>query len=131
MSARPKKLSWTPVRRGKVYCSPACGGDCTWAAHYSATRNAAALAKRCGPAFKPVVWENLGWHYRAETEDRRVTIRQYAGQYQADVGGYHGYGTTPQAALDAAVSVALADVGDTLTSVASAHAPRPARKAAS
>jgi hypothetical protein len=25
-----KKLSWTPKRRGKIYCAPACGSGCLW-----------------------------------------------------------------------------------------------------
>lgn len=56
---------WTPVRRGRVYCSPACGRGCTHAEFMTATRKAKALVKRLGAGWKPCVWENLGWHYEA------------------------------------------------------------------
>lgn len=59
------KLSWEPVRHATVYCAPACGGGCTLEAHDEAVKKAAALAKKLGPAWKPHVWENLGWHYSA------------------------------------------------------------------
>lgn len=52
-----------PVLRGKVYCSPWCGGGCTKAAHDECVRKAKALAKRMGKGWKPRVWENLGWHW--------------------------------------------------------------------
>lgn len=56
---------WTPKRRGKIYCSPACGLGCTHAEFMTATRKAKALVKRLGAGWKPRVWENLGWHYEA------------------------------------------------------------------
>lgn len=55
---------WTPVHRGNVYCSPRCGGGCTWAAHQKAVRDADALAHRIGDGWEPDVWENMGWHWR-------------------------------------------------------------------
>ena len=64
---KPKKNKdgWVPVRRGKIYCSPACGGNCTHKEFLSATRKANALAKELGVGWKPVVRENLGWNFRA------------------------------------------------------------------
>lgn len=61
-----KPLSWAPVRRGKIYCSPACGGDCTMAAFRRATQEADKLATRMGAGWRRVVWENLGWFYKIE-----------------------------------------------------------------
>ncbi len=59
-----KKLSWTPVLRGGVYCSPACGGGCTREAYETAGREAQKLLKRMRTGGWVVdVWENLGWHY--------------------------------------------------------------------
>lgn len=59
-------LSWTPVRRGAAYCSPACGAGCTVREHRRAVRDADALVRRLrGSGWRPVVWENLGWHFRA------------------------------------------------------------------
>lgn len=56
---------WTPVRRGDVYCSPACGNNCTVYDFEAAHTNAQALVSVLGPKWKPRVWENLGWHYAA------------------------------------------------------------------
>lgn len=58
-----KENRWVPVRRGAVYCSPRCGGKCKHADFVKAGRDAARLAARLGPRWRPVVWENLGWHW--------------------------------------------------------------------
>jgi hypothetical protein len=55
--------NWTPVKKGLVYCSPACGHNCTKAAFDKATKSAEALAKTLGRGWVPSIWENLGWHY--------------------------------------------------------------------
>jgi hypothetical protein len=52
-----------PVLRGKIYCSPWCGGGCTKAAHDSCVTKAKTLAKRMGKGWKIRVHENLGWHW--------------------------------------------------------------------
>lgn len=59
---------WKPVRSGRFYCSPACGGGkfCTWAEFQTATKKAEVLAARMrerGGKWEPRVHENLGWHY--------------------------------------------------------------------
>lgn len=62
------KRSWTPKRRGAIYCSSACGHGCTWAAYIQAVQEASYLAtvlNRKGAGWKPRVWENLGWYYEA------------------------------------------------------------------
>lgn len=62
---------WKPIRSGRFYCSPACGGGkfCTWAQYQEATKKAAALTeklkKAVGGNWEPHVHENLGWHYHA------------------------------------------------------------------
>lgn len=56
-------LSWKPVRRGRIYCAPACGMGCTVQAFRSVHRSANTLAKKMGKGWKPYVWENMGWHY--------------------------------------------------------------------
>ena len=58
-----KELSWEPVLKGEIYCSSACGGRCTKAAHDNCVKKAKALAKRMGKGWKPRVHENLGWFY--------------------------------------------------------------------
>lgn len=60
-------LSWKAVRRGRIYCAPACGAGCTFDAYTKALKEATALAKRLNKVsegWKPVVHENLGWHWR-------------------------------------------------------------------
>lgn len=42
------ELSWTPRRRGLIYCAPACGAGCTAAQHAHAVRLGRALARRLG-----------------------------------------------------------------------------------
>lgn len=74
MSAKPKCDSWKPIRRGLVYCSPACGFDCTYEAFLKAQEEAEALARRCGPRWKPRVWENCGWHYAATSPGNNVKV---------------------------------------------------------
>lgn len=61
---------WKPIRSGRFYCSPACGGGkfCTWAEYQEVTKKAAALAAKLserGGRWEPRVHENLGWHYCA------------------------------------------------------------------
>lgn len=58
------KRDWTPSRRGAVYCSPACGGKCTWAAYQKAKKRSDELAAQLGFGWKGEVWENLGWHFK-------------------------------------------------------------------
>lgn len=66
MVATRRPLSWEPRLNGKIYCAPACGGGCTKAAYDKAVSDAAVLvSKLCGKGWKSVVWENLGWHYKA------------------------------------------------------------------
>lgn len=72
MAAFDKK-QWTPVlRKDGIYCSPGCGFKCTKAAHDEAQRNAALLAFALGPGWKPRVWENLGWHFKASLDSTEV-----------------------------------------------------------
>lgn len=55
---------WKPRRRGRIYCAPACGGDCTLAEHDKAQRTARRIARLLGKGWRVEVWENLGWHWR-------------------------------------------------------------------
>ena len=62
----PKKLSWKPVRKGKIYCSPACGIDCTYVEYLNAVKGAKSLEKELGDGWTGTVWENMGWYFEAE-----------------------------------------------------------------
>lgn len=77
----PKKSCdrWKPVRRGAIYCSPACGGGCTYEAYLQATIAAHKLALQCGTGFTPRVWENLGWHYAANSKSNQIKVHPYGG----------------------------------------------------
>lgn len=92
MSAREVGGRWVPVLRGKVYCSPACGGGCTKAAHNRAWQDAAATVKKLGGGWMIRVWENLGWHFevyrgclKVHPQQRRVY--KAAGRSVVEPGG--------------------------------------------
>ena len=67
-------LSWTARRRGDLYCSPACGADCSREAYEAAKATAAALAKTLGRGWRPVVWENIGWFAKAVSPCGHVSV---------------------------------------------------------
>lgn len=83
MKKKSQDVRWKPVSRGKVFCSPACGYDCTHAMHLDAHTNAKALVasldKTSGKGWKPHVWENLGWHYSAISACGRIKVHPYHG----------------------------------------------------
>lgn len=96
------------MRRGAIYCSPACGGNCTWEAYRQAEKRSKALCENLGSKWKPRVWENLGWHYRAEYTDMAVYPLTSSGRggYDADIAGHFiGRGRTPIEAADAAMAL--------------------------
>ena len=101
--------AWKPVHRGKIYCSPRCGGKCTHAAFLKATRDAEALAKRVGDGWKPRVWENLGWHYSIQKEgceiyphiNKSKVFEYWADFHPKDGAQIHFTAKSPEAALQA------------------------------
>lgn len=68
---------WTPVRRGAIFCSPGCGGGCTWEAKVHADIKGKWLANvlndSWGGVWVPRVHENLGWHWGARTRYMHVS----------------------------------------------------------
>jgi hypothetical protein len=112
------KLSWTPLLRGKVFCSPACGCKCTKEAHDKAQRAAAALVARLGDVWEPHVWENSGWNYEVRTQcgrwhvygSRGISGNDYmAGLNIENSGGmlWYAHASTPEAAIRACWKKAL------------------------
>ena len=118
MSAR-KRLSWKPVRRGGIYCSPACGNNCSREAYDTACARAKALAKQLGRGWKAHVWENLGWHWRVVAPAAHLTVRdksryQPCACYEAEYcwNGMQRFATarTPAAALKKLVTATRIDL---------------------
>jgi hypothetical protein len=76
-----KRLSWKPVRRGHIFCAPACGVGCTHAAYLLAHERAnalcASLDRTSGKGWKPHVWENLGWYYNAVSACGRIKVHPH------------------------------------------------------
>ena len=71
-----KEITWRPKRRGKIYCAPACGRECTFSEYTQAVNSAKALVRKMKTkGWKPHVWENLGWHYKIVRG--RVSIYAY------------------------------------------------------
>ena len=72
-------LSWTPVLKGKCYCSPACGNGCTLkehlVAHAIGKTVLGMLKKKKG--WKIRVWENLGWHVQLQKGGMNLHIHDY------------------------------------------------------
>lgn len=62
--------AWKPRHRKdatgrRIFCSPACGANCSYFDYQQAQRRALKLANRLGPGWKPRVWENMGWFCEA------------------------------------------------------------------
>ena len=97
---------WTPVRSGKHYCSPRCGRGCTYEEFRLATEEADKLAGIMGDGWEPVVWENLGWHYKVVKGAMGIYPRKGRGenptQYWANIickaGQFHATESDPLAA---------------------------------
>jgi len=61
-----------------TYCSQRhCGLGCTRAQYDNVQDAAAALARRLGPGWSPVLWENLGWHYKVVSASGHLTVSVY------------------------------------------------------
>jgi hypothetical protein len=110
-------LSWKAIRRGSIYCSPACGGGCTYAAYQKACRDAAALAKRMGNGWTPRVHENLGWHWCVISPCKRITLRKTGDCYCAlfgEAGSMSGQwlctAKIPKAAVANVIAVAKSEL---------------------
>ena len=84
MSKTWKKGAWTPKLKGDIYCSPACGGDCTIHAYNEAQLKAYKLVARMKTkGWKIHVHENLGWHWRITRDNGRITISEVSsGKYE-------------------------------------------------
>jgi hypothetical protein len=57
-----------------IRCSEWCGGGCTQEQYETARRHARVLAKRLGAGWKPVVNENMGWHWSVVSQCGRLKV---------------------------------------------------------
>lgn len=106
LSEKRAPLSWEPLHKGPLYCSPACGGGCTWTAFRRAKREAAALCKELGPGWEPRVYENLGWHWEVGFGAIRLHPA-YGGGYGVVAREVSCDRSTPHEALHAALCANL------------------------
>jgi hypothetical protein len=74
------QLSWEPRRVLNRYCAPACGRGCTWQEYQHAVASADELVKQMkGSGWEPVVWENIGWHWKIVSGPVQVHPGYYGG----------------------------------------------------
>jgi hypothetical protein len=77
-----RQLSWKPVRKGTIYCAPACGRGCTYVEYQQAKANAENLKRRLnGKGWKIEVYENLGWHFKVRNDYLNVYGKEFADKY--------------------------------------------------
>ncbi len=106
---------WEAVHRGPIYCAPACGGGCTYVAHLDAHTNGkklcALLNRTIGTGWKPDIWENLGWHYRAISACGRIKVHPFhAGSYARGYTAFLGEPDSPGGTWSAQASAPAASV---------------------
>lgn len=135
-------LSWVAVRRGKIYCAPACGSNCTFAAFSKATELASKLCAKLGPEWEPRITENMGWHYRAVALGGLVVVNPCEDEYYAAycssgdgvcmesgfISGYHG---DPRKAVDELIEKITAQhdrLHSILRTVSPMHQPKHAKR---
>ena len=119
-------LRWEPEHGADGwYCSPGCGRGCTTTEYLLAQKHGAELCASLGlENWQPRIWENLGWHYSAESKDGwwNVSESRSPANVNGVVTGYiaflhstaHGgpggrwaeHGDTPQEALLNTMAVA-------------------------
>ena len=82
-------MAWKPKKKGKIYCSPACGRGCTLREYKQACSSGKKLAAKLknidtdvkGGKWKVEIHENLGWHFRVSkglVSVYEYSFRQYA-----------------------------------------------------
>lgn len=104
---------WTPIKNGEEYCSPLCGGKCTYSAYLRAIENGDKLASQAGKGYTRVVRENVGWHFSAiDSSGHMKVYRDGNRNYSALFGGlgpggiYTGRGSTAKSAIIDAINKA-------------------------
>ena len=102
-------LSWTPVRIGKFYGSPACCGAkfCTWDEYQRAKKESAHMLKALGKGWQDNTHENLGWYAGVKKSVISISRDKDEGDYRAEIlsgaDQFIGYGETPRKAIGEAL----------------------------
>lgn len=120
-----RQLSWKARLSAdrRIYCSPACGANCTRFDYGLAVKRAAALCKELGAGWVPRVSENLGWHYSAVSACGRWKVCSDGGSYTAFLGDpgaggrWAASGKTPRSAIAATWKIAAASIDDVMSFV--------------
>lgn len=111
------------VEAGDMYCAKRCGAGCKRAAYDRAVKEADLLAASLGDGWVGKVWDNLGWHWRADKGCCGVypskngsgmtgtyTVTGYTAYFNSGGGQHLGEGATPQDAVGLAISKAHATI---------------------
>lgn len=71
-------LSWKPIKKRGVYCSPACGSNCKLADYKKALKDGARAKKllKNPSGWKIKVWENGGWHVQLKKGGMNLSVRR-------------------------------------------------------
>lgn len=109
-----KTLSWKPVRKGRLYCAPACGRGCTKQEHNRAIYQARKLRDRMGKRWRINIWENMGWHYRVISPCGRIYLHPgyiaFLGEPNAGGGRYTFQHSHPERAVLGVIETAKRDL---------------------
>ncbi len=49
---------WKVIRKGKIYCAPACGGDCSFVQYAAMKKQAEKMCKELGEGWEPKLTHN-------------------------------------------------------------------------
>ena len=112
-----KLQRYKPQRHGITYCSSFCGRGCTWDEFQVAKRDAKKLATSLGKGWKVRVWENLGWHYCANSPCGRIKVHKghndyfaFLGEPDSCGGRWSADGKTARSAIRNVIAMAKAEL---------------------
>jgi len=84
-----EKLSWKAKLRGNIYCSPACGANCTKDQHDATVSIGKLLASALGEGWTYIVRENLHWYTFAISSCKRIKVSPSI--WSGKITGYTAY----------------------------------------
>lgn len=117
-ASKAKQLSWRAIKRGDIYCAPACGYGCTHAAYLTAHAKADKLIERLGQGWTKRIHENLGWWYEVQSPCGRIRVSNnyglgftaFLGEVNDSGGRWAEQGKTPEKAIAAVIRVAKSEL---------------------